>query len=88
VIFSFELLGRRIPAQVGMGMGLHMCRLNYGEDLKLKAVNFVHAEPSSAEEYLALFSASVQFSAKRDRLTLSYADVDKYLIGANPQLVD
>jgi len=90
VIFSFELLGRHIPTQVdmGMAMGLHMCRLNYGEDLKLKAVNFVHAGPSCTEEYFALFKASVQFSAKRDRLTLSYADVDKYLIGANPQLAD
>ena len=87
-IFSFELLGMRIPAQIdmGMAMAIHMCRLNYGEDLKPLAVNFVHPEPPCAEEYLALFKAPVQFSATRDSLTLSYADVDKYLIGANPQL--
>ncbi|MGD8887940.1 MAG: AraC family transcriptional regulator [Desulfobacterales bacterium] len=88
LIFSFELLGMRIPAQVdmGMAMALHMCRLNYGENLKPAAVKFVHAEPPCAEEYFALFRVPVQFSAARDSITFSLADVDKYLIGANPQL--
>ena len=88
MIFSFELLGMRVPAQIdmGMAMGIHMCRLNYGEDLRPIAVNFVHAEPPCAEEYFALFKAPVRFSAGRDSMTFSFADVDKYLIGANPQL--
>jgi AraC-like DNA-binding protein len=88
LIFSFENLGMRIPAQIDMGMALaiHMCRLNYGEDLKPIAVNIVHAEPSCAEEYFALYKAPVRFSADRDSITLSFPDVDKYLIGANPQL--
>jgi AraC-like DNA-binding protein len=87
-IFNFDLLGMRIPAQIDMGMAmtLHMCRLNYGEDLKPLSVNFVHAEPPCAEEYVALFKAPVRFSSNRNCLTLSLADVDKYLIGANPQL--
>jgi AraC-like DNA-binding protein len=87
-IFNFELLGLRVPAQIdmGMSMAIHMCRLNYGEDLKPIAVNFAHAEPPCSEEYYALFKAPVQFSTDRDSMTLSYADVDKYLIGANPQL--
>ncbi len=88
LIFGFEHLGMRIPAQIDLGMALaiHMCRLNYGEDLKPIAVNVAHAEPSCAEEYFALFKAPVQFSADRDSMMLSFADVDKYLIGANPQL--
>ena len=88
MIFSFELLGMRIPAQVdmGMAMALHVCRLNYRDDLKPVAVKFVHAEPTCAEEYFALFRVPVQFSAARDSITFSLADVDKYLIGANPQL--
>jgi AraC-like DNA-binding protein len=88
LIFGFEHLGMRIPAQIDMGMAIaiHMCRLNYGEDLKPIAVNVVHAEPSCAEKYFAFFKAPVQFSADRDSITLSFPDVDKYLIGANPQL--
>jgi len=88
LIYSFELLGMRIPAQIdmGMAMAIHMCRLNYGEDLKPLSVNFTHAEPPCAKEYSAIFKAPVRFSANTDSLTLSLADVDKYLIGANPQL--
>jgi AraC-like DNA-binding protein len=88
LVFGYELLEMRIPAQVDMGMTLaiHMCRLNYGEDLKPIAVNIVHPEPSCAEEYYNLYKAPVRFSADRDSMTLSFADVDKYLIGTNPQL--
>ena len=88
LIFGFELLDMRIPAQIDMGMALaiHMCRLNYGEDLKPITVNVVHAEPSCVEKYFALYRAPVRFSADRDSIALSFPDVDKYLIGANPQL--
>jgi AraC-like DNA-binding protein len=88
LVFGYELLDMRIPAQVDMGMTLaiHMCRLNYGEDLKPIAVHVVHPEPSCAEDYYALYKAPVRFSANRDSMTFSFADVDKYLIGANPQL--
>jgi AraC-like DNA-binding protein len=88
LVFSLELLGMRIPAQVdmAMAMGLHMCRLNFGENLNPIAVKFVHPEPDCSGEYLALFKAPVQFSADNDSMTLSPADVDKYLMGANPQL--
>jgi len=88
VTWGFELLGMRIPAQIDMSMALaiHICRLNYGEDLMPVAVNFIHAQPSCAEEYFKLFKAPVWFSADRDSMTISFADVDKYLIGANPQL--
>ncbi len=88
IIFSFDILGMRVPAEIDMGMAIiiHMCRLNYGEDLKPLAVQLVHAKPLCAKEYYDLFKAPVQFSADRDCLLLSLADVDKYLIGANPQL--
>lgn len=86
--YDVSLLDIRIPAQVDLGMAtaVHMCRLNVGEELKPKAVTFVHAEPPCAEKYVALFNAPVQFSAARDSMTFSLADVDKPLAGANPQL--
>ena len=88
LVCSFERLGMRVPAQIdmGMAMSIHICRLNYGEDLKPVAVDIMHAAPPCAGEYFALFKAPVQFSADRDRMTFSFADADKYLIGANPQL--
>ena len=86
--FDFEVLGMRIPAQMDMGiaMTLHMCRLNYGEDLKPLAVNFAHPKPPCAKKYFSFFKAPVQFAANRDSIRFAYADVDKYLVGANPQL--
>jgi AraC-like DNA-binding protein len=88
VIWGLELLDMPIPAQIDMSMALaiHICRLNYGEDLMPVAVNFIHAQPSCAEEYVELFKAPVRFSADRDSMTISSADADKYLAGANPQL--
>jgi len=88
VVLDLKLFGMRIPAQIDQGMSIiiHICRLNYGEDLKPVAVNFIHDEPSCAEEYFSFFKAPVRFSTDRDSMTFSLADVDKYLIGANPQL--
>ena len=88
LVLSYELLGMRVPAQIdmGMAMSIHICRLNFGEDLKPVVVNFMHAEPPCAEKYFELFKTSVRFSADRDSMTYSFADVDRYLMGANPQL--
>ncbi len=85
---SYRILGMRVPAQIdmGMAMSIHICRLNFGEDLKPVAVSFMHDEPACAEEYFALFKAPVRFSADRDSMTFSFPDVDRYLMGANSQL--
>jgi len=87
-MYDAALLDMRIPAQVDLGMAtaMHMCRLNFGEELKPKAVTFIHAEPPCAAKYMAFFKAPVQFSAPRDSMTLSLVDVDRHLLGANPQL--
>jgi AraC-like DNA-binding protein len=87
-MYDFELLDQPVPARIDLGMAtaIHMCRLNFGEELTPKAVTFVHAEPPCAAEYEALFGGPVQFSSARDSMTLSLADVNKHLAGANPQL--
>ncbi len=88
LILSYKILGMRVPAQIDMGMAMtiHICRLNFGEDLKPVAVHIMHTPPPCADKYLELFGAPVQFSAKRDSITFARSDVDKYLAGANPQL--
>ncbi len=88
LVLSYKILGMRVPAQIdmGMAMSIHICRLNLGENLKPLAVSFMHDEPACAGEYLALFRAPVKFSAERDSITFSLKDVDRYLMGTNPQL--
>jgi len=85
---SYKILGMRVPAQIdmGMAMSIHICRLNFGADLKPVAVSFMHNEPSCAEKYFDLFKAPVRFLAERDSMTFSFPDVDRYLMGANSQL--
>ena len=41
---DLQSAGMRVPAQIDMFMAIniHMCRLNYGENLKPLSVNFVH----------------------------------------------
>ena len=88
LVLSYKILGMRVPAQIDMGMAMsvHICRLNFGDNLKPVAVSFMHPEPPCTEDYFALFKAPVQFSADRDSITFSKPDVDRYLMGANPQL--
>lgn len=76
------------PAMVDslMAVLIHICRMNYGENLKPIAVNFVHPEPPCSEKYFDLFRSSVYFSASRDSISFSSTDVDKHLPGSNPHL--
>jgi len=77
-----------LPAMVDtfMAVLIHMCRMNYGENLKPIVVNFVHPEPQCAEKYFDLFRSSVYFSASRDSISFSSNDIDKNLPGSNPHL--
>jgi AraC-like DNA-binding protein len=85
---SYKILGMRVPAQIdmGMAMSIHICRLNFGQDLKPVAVSFMHDKPPCADKYFALFKSPVRFAAARDSMTFSFPDVDRYLMGANSQL--
>jgi AraC-like DNA-binding protein len=86
--FNYKILGMRVPAQIDMGMAMtiHICRLNFGENLRPVAVNIMHGAPPCTEKYFGLFKAPVRFSSEKDSMTFATADADKWLIGANPQL--
>lgn len=85
---DLQSAGMRVPAQIDMFMAIniHMCRLNYGENLKPLSVNFVHPEPSCSKKYFDLFKSPVHFSSSRDSISFSLAEVDQHLLGANPHL--
>ena len=62
------------------------CRLNFGNDFRPVAINFIHPELSCADEYVRLFGAPVTFNAKDDRFTISSSDADKRLPTGNKHL--
>ena len=62
------------------------CRLNFGNDFRPVAINFIHPELSCADEYVRLFEAPVTFNAKDDRFTISSRDADKRLPTGNKHL--
>ena len=88
LLLDLKSAGLRVPAQADMTMAivLHMCRLNYGENLQPLEVQFVHPAPPCAEKHFKYFNAPVRFAAREDSLTLAIADADRYLPGANPHL--
>ena len=61
-----------LPAMVDtlMAVLIHICRMNYGENLKLIVVNFVSPESPFVEKYFDLFKSPVYFSAARDSIAV------------------
>ena len=88
LVIDFKPAGMILPAMVDslMAVLIHICLMNYGEDLKPIAVNFVHPEPQCGEKYFDLFRSPVYFSASRDSILFSSTDIDKHLPGGNPHL--
>ena len=88
LIFDTKFSKIRLPARIDALMAIifHMCRINYGDELKPLSVNFVHSKPSCAEKYLDYFKSEVYFKESRNSIIFYLADVDKYLSGSNPHL--
>lgn len=88
IVLDFKSVEMILPAMVDtlMAVLIHICRMNYGENLKPIAVNFVHSEPPCADKYFDLFRSSVYFSASRDSISFSSSDIDKLLPVGNPLL--
>jgi AraC-like DNA-binding protein len=63
-----------------------MGRINYGKKLKPLAVTFKHTEPKCSGEYFAFFKTNVRFGANKNSVSFSNEDIDKALMGYNPQL--
>lgn len=62
---------------------LCMCRMNFGNNLKVQAVSFVHAKPDKADKYLRVFACQSEFGAPTDSISFSLTDVRKKLPSAN-----
>jgi AraC-like DNA-binding protein len=88
VVMDAVTAGLRVSAQVDLSMAvfMHMCRLNYGDDLVPLEVRFIHTAPSCSRRYTQVFKAPVHFSAEEDSLLLPADAADRFLTGANPHL--
>ena len=62
------------------------CKMNFGSDFKPVAINFIHSEPTCADDYVQFFKAPVTFNANDDRFTISASDADKRLPTGNKHL--
>lgn len=67
---------------------MHMCRVNYGTNLKPVSVHIVHDAPSCAEKFEAYFGSKVKFNAARNSITFSSEDVELPLSSSNPYLAE
>ena len=87
VCFNLKDEGLRVPAQVDclIAVIFHMCRLNYGEDLKPLSVSFRHVPPACGSAHRNYFQAPVLFESPGDCLLFPLDAVDRPLPGTNPQ---
>jgi AraC-like DNA-binding protein len=87
VKFNYEELGNN-PARSdnAMSIVLHMCRINYQDNLNPFHVTFFHPEPEDTSGYFSYFKSNVSFSTDYDSLSFPVELIDAKLPGANKQL--
>lgn len=62
---------------------LCMSKMNYGNNLNVQAVSFVHAKPDNIDKYHKVFGCLPEFSAAADSISFSMEDIRKKLPSAN-----
>ncbi|MFC1830118.1 helix-turn-helix domain-containing protein, partial [Thermodesulfobacteriota bacterium] len=80
----------KIPAasDATLAIIVHMCRLNYGEEMRPIEVTFTHDEPFCVEDHYAYFRSPVKFRANRDSITFPLSAVDRRLPSGNLHLAE
>lgn len=63
-----------------------MCRLVYGDNFRLQAVNFKHAEPQDHKPYFEYFACPLNFDQADNQLLIPKPIADEVLVGANSEL--
>lgn len=63
-----------------------MCRSVYGDNFRLKAVNFKHFEPRDIKPYFEYFACQLNFDQADNQILIPLSLVDETLVGASPEL--
>jgi len=87
IYFDYELLGIN-PARSDNALSiiLHMCRINYPEQLNPSKVTFTHSEPDCVGDYYSYFKSNIFFNEQFDSISFPLEVIDTPLPGANAQL--
>ncbi len=86
VIISYEKqysVGRSAAA---LSLLMHMCRVNYQEDLAPIKVTLWHSAPDDTSKYYAYFKCPVEFNTGVDSIVFPSSVVEEELSGGNNQL--
>jgi AraC-like DNA-binding protein len=79
-------LCQTVRDQGALAMVTRMCRLIGGEEFRLQAVNFKHAQPEDIQPYFEFFGCPLHFEQTENQLLIPVAFADEILVGANPEL--
>jgi len=63
-----------------------MCQLISGDNFRLQAVKFTHAEPKDIKPYFEYFGCQLKFNQADNQLCIPLSFADEMLVGANPEL--
>lgn len=89
LVVAFHLeTEEEIPVWVDAILALivHLCRINYGEELPLTSVSFRHREPDCASRFYGYFRCPLEFGADDNRISFPAAILDQPLEGSHPTL--
>lgn len=87
VNFNYEALGcNHARSDNALSIIMHMCRINYQNELHPSRVAFAHSEPDCSDAYFAYFKTDVTFDAPCDSLSFPLSIIDETLSGSNTQL--
>ncbi len=86
LIISYEKQYSVARSAFAMSLLMHVCRINYQEELAPSKVTFWHSEPEDTAKYYAYFHCPVSFDAGIDSMTFPLSVVEKELSGGNTQL--
>lgn len=88
VVLSYKAISQQQPTRTDsfFSYTTEMCRANKGEQFNPLSVSLAHPAPACAGDFYAYFRCPVEFDAAENSMTISKADVDEQLAGANPHL--
>lgn len=86
-------LGMDFPTESGfarddgaLALITRMCRLVSGDQFRLQAINFKHAQPRDIKPYFEFFACQLNFDQADNQLLIPLSLADEPLVGANPEL--
>ena len=89
VILQHEEMGiNSARSDNALSILMHICRINYVEELNPHKVTFIHKEPACSGEHFAYFKCNVNFKQPFDSLVFPVSVIDTPLPAGNKKLAE